>query len=153
MALVTGSNALARLVEALGLQQRRVRALTVSVRRDEVVTVVAEMLADEEQLDALADTLTADVPPRVVEVPGGLPEGRHEFRIDTIPDAGSRSRVAPFTATYAEAMARGTAAAGEGRAVLLRQGDGVVASWFGDGTMTWRLPPGREWSEGRWRDV
>lgn len=151
MALVTGSDALARLVEALGLQQRRVRALTVSVRADEVVTVVAEMYADEEQVDALADLLAAGAPPRVVEVPGGLPEGRHEFRIDIIPDAGTRSRVAPFTATCAEAMARGTAAAGEGRTVWLRRGNELVASWFGDGTITWQLPPGYEWGEGRWR--
>jgi hypothetical protein len=128
MTLATGSNALARLVEALGLQQRRVRALTVSVRLDEVVTVVAEMLADEEQLDALADTLTADVPPRVVEVLAG-PAGEHEFHIESWTyecDQFEHSQGRPFRTTYAEALTTARLAAGRhrrgevvsGRAVL-----------------------------------
>lgn len=58
MAYITGMNALSRLVEAVGLQNRRVRALTISVRVGEVVTITAGMYADEEQIDNLADLLT-----------------------------------------------------------------------------------------------
>lgn len=152
MTLATGSDALARLVEALGLQQRRVRALTVSVRVDEVVTVVAEMYADEEQVDALADTLTADVSPRVVEVLAG-PAGEHDFHIESWTyecDQFEHSQGRPFRTTYAEALTTTRLAAGPDRMVQLHRGDNPVARWYSDGRFCFRRRPTAksEWVDG-----
>lgn len=151
MALITGRDALARLVEAVGLQQRRVRALTISVRVDEAVVIVAEMYADEEQMDTLADLLT-EQPPVVVEVPGFLPVREEDFVLHIHPSTGQQSQRIPFRSTLAAALARGRAAAASDRSVVLWFIGAPVATWYPHGDMLYNGLTGEVNQMSRWKD-
>jgi hypothetical protein len=156
MAVITGNNALARLVEALGLQQRRVRALTISVRVDEVVKVVAEMYADEEQVDAIADLITASssaVEIQEVTVPD--PDAVDHFMVGTQEKDGI-DIAWQGRCTLAEAMSRGQQCAGFFEPMLFSgpalMSSVCIAHWLRDGTLESRPSGSAKWVTSRWRD-